>query len=141
MKKFPAEELKRYFFKDRFANYVGIEITAIGDGEAAARMEIKQHHLNGVGLVHGGALFTLADIAAAVAANSRGRVAVAVNCTISFVKPVLGKVVFAEAREISISRRLATYAVSIKDEAGDVVAAFQGTAYRRNKSTDQVEKE
>ena len=40
-------------------------------------------------------------------------------------------VVTAEAREVSLAPRLATYAVTVSDEAGDAIAFFQGTVYRK----------
>ena len=139
-KEYSPEDLKRYFIKDKFARHAGIEIVDVGEGSARVKMDVKAHHLNGVGLVHGGAIFTLADLAGAVAANSRGNVSVGVSCTISYIKPVSGKTVYAEAREASLSRRIGTYIVNVTDEAGEVVAIFQGTAYRKDDDLSYFEK-
>jgi acyl-coenzyme A thioesterase PaaI-like protein len=51
---FNKEALKRYFEKDRFARYVGIELLEISSGRATAVLKIKEHHLNAVEMVHGG---------------------------------------------------------------------------------------
>ena len=51
-------------------------------------MEISDIHLNSIGTVHGGALFTLADFTFALAANSHGIVTVAINANISYLKAV-----------------------------------------------------
>jgi acyl-CoA thioesterase len=45
-------------------------------------MKINETHLNAVGVVQGGAIFTLADFAFAVASNSRGKIALAINAEI-----------------------------------------------------------
>jgi acyl-CoA thioesterase len=140
-KEYSPEDLKRYFLQDKFARHAGIEIVDIGEGSAKVKMDVKDYHLNGVGLVHGGALFTLADLAAAVAANSRGNVAVGVNCAISYVKPASGKTIYAQAREASLSRRIGTYTVNVTDESGAIVAIFQGTAYRRDEDLSYFEKQ
>ncbi|MBN2468316.1 MAG: hotdog fold thioesterase, partial [Deltaproteobacteria bacterium] len=84
-----------------------------------------------VDIAHGGAIFTLADLAFAVAANSHGTVAVAVSVTISFLKAVTGGTVTAEAREVSLNPKLASYSVTVTDENGTVIALFQGMAYRK----------
>lgn len=55
------DKVKGFNCKDAFAAYCGVEIVEIGDGTARGRLEIKPHHLNGVGTAHGAAIFTLAD--------------------------------------------------------------------------------
>ncbi|MEK7243993.1 MAG: phenylacetic acid degradation protein, partial [Thermodesulfobacteriota bacterium] len=46
-----SEAIKAFFRKDLFAGFVGIELIEAGDGRARARLEIRDHHLNGLGLV------------------------------------------------------------------------------------------
>jgi acyl-CoA thioesterase len=94
-------------------------------------MEIKDHHLNGVGIVHGAAIFTLADLVFAMASNSHGTVAVAVNASISFLKAASGGTLFAEAKEISRNSKLASYTIRVTDESDDLIAIFQGMVYRK----------
>jgi len=55
--------IKKCFERDRFARYVGVELVEVSEGKAVARMKIREHHLNGVGIVHGAAIFSLADLA------------------------------------------------------------------------------
>lgn len=122
-------ELRQYFSKDAFAGLCGIEIIEAGPGYARARMIAGNQHLNGLQMVHGGALFTLADMACAVAAHTRGRVAVAVNTTISFVKAGKADTLYAEAHEESRNHKLATYTGKVTDSTGETLSLFQGTAY------------
>jgi acyl-CoA thioesterase len=135
-----AEDLKKYFKNDIFARHVGIELVDVSEGWARAKMEIKEHHLNGVRLVHGGAIFTLADLAFAAAVNSRGRVAVAINCSIQFLKGVTGNVIYAEAHEESLNNTIASYTIKVTNESGEVISVFQGMAYRKSDSVDFFEK-
>jgi len=120
---------ERFFRSDQFAGHVGIELESVTPGRAKVHCEVQDRHLNGVKCVHGGMLFTLADMAFAAAANSHGRLAVALNASISFVKPARGKTISAEAKEVSRSGRHAVYEVRITDETGDTVSVFQGMAY------------
>ncbi len=124
-------DLREFFKKDQLAAALGIELVDFGPGSATVRMTVRPQHYNGVGIVHGGAFFTLADFAFAVASNSHGTVAVAINANISFIKPVTGGVLTAQAEEVSRGNKLGTYLVCITDEKGSVVAQFQGTVFRK----------
>lgn len=129
------EGIKRFFAtEDKFARHSGIELVEVGTGWAKASMKIEPFHLNGAKTVHGGAMFTLADFAFAVASNSHGMLAMGINTSMSFVKAALQGTLYAEAKELSLNARLASYAVTITDDAGDVVALFQGMVYRKKES-------
>jgi acyl-CoA thioesterase len=125
------EAVKNFFKNDTFAEHVGIELLEVSKGRAKAKMEIKDHHLNGVNIAHGGAIFSLADLAFAVASNSHKTIALAINASISFFKAVSGGTLFAEAKEVSLNPKLATYEIRVTDQSDDVIALFQGTVYRK----------
>lgn len=128
------EVIKSFFRKDLFAGFVGIELIAAGDGSAKASLQIRDHHLNGLGLVHGGAIFTLADLAFAAASNSRGRAAVAIHCSISYLKAVTGGLLLAEAEEVSCGPKIAAYTIRVTDGSGELISRFEGMAYRKRES-------
>jgi len=69
------EDIKRCLKNDRFAERTNVELLTVSPGYATAKMVLHPHHLNGLGSVQGGAIFTLADYAFAAAANSHGTVA------------------------------------------------------------------
>ncbi len=125
------EDIRARIERDRFAAENGITLVDVQRGAAVARMEVSARHLNGVGIVQGGAIFSLADLAFAAAANSHGDVAVAIDVSISFIKAVSAGTLTAEAREEAVSPRLSTCLVRVTDGAGDLVALFKGTAYRK----------
>lgn len=125
------EPIKKFFTQDKFAEHVGIELLDVSEGYARAALDIKPHHLNAVGIVHGAAIFSLADLVFAVASNSHGNVAVAVNATISFLKATNGGRLFAEATEVSRNAKLASYTIRITDDQEDLIALFQGMVYRK----------
>ncbi|RPH50477.1 MAG: hotdog fold thioesterase [Desulfobacteraceae bacterium] len=129
------KNLLTFFQKnDRFAGHSGIELLEISEGRAKAAMNIKKHHLNSVGSVHGGAIFTLADFVFAVASNSHGTVAVAINVSISYMKAATRGRLFAEAIEVAINPKLASYTVNVTDEQGGLIAIFQGMVYRKKET-------
>ncbi len=129
------EEMKKFFQRDLFARHLGIELLEVTEGKARAKMPIKDFHFNSLGSVHGGAIFSLADFVFAAASNSYGTMAVAINVCISYLRAARGGTLFADAREVSRNPKLASYAISIKDDASNLVAIFQGMVYRKK---DQI---
>jgi len=128
------EAIKLYFKRDRIAELFGIEMIEWGSGNAKTRMPVQDMHLNGLDIVHGASIFALADFTFAVASNSHGTVAVAINADCSFVKAIKSGVLYADAKETSCSAKLATYNILITDESGDTVALFHGMVYRKKES-------
>ncbi len=131
-------DVERFIRNDRFASHAGVELLAVSRGRARARMQVRDRHLNGVHVVQGGAIFTLADTAFAAASNSHGTVAVAIDTSLSFVKAATTGTLVADAREVARSPKLSTCVVRVTDESGDLVALFKGTAYRKKESLADV---
>jgi acyl-CoA thioesterase len=124
--------LQRFFKNDQFAARANIELLSMSPGQARAKMTLHPHHLNGYGTVQGGAIFTLADFAFAAASNSHGTIAVAINVNITFMKAAKTGTLWAEAKEMSRNFKLGSYTVEVKDDQGELVALFQGLAYRKS---------
>jgi len=122
-------KLTQMLKNDRFASHNNIQLISVGIGEAKAEMIVSENHLNGVNIIQGGALFTLADFAFAAASNSHGRIAVAANASINFYKGVSSGKLTATAREENSGKSLSSYTVEITDETGVKIAQFSGTAF------------
>ncbi|MCR6545535.1 PaaI family thioesterase [Dehalobacterium formicoaceticum] len=118
---------------DKFAALVGIKLLQVGDGYALTQMEVSEKHLNGINFVQGGAIFTLADYAFAAAANAKGLMTVGITNNISFIKPPKGKIITAEAREASCSRKLCVYNVDVFDDDKELIAQMSAMGYIKNK--------
>ncbi|OPY39052.1 MAG: Thioesterase superfamily protein [Methanoregula sp. PtaU1.Bin051] len=127
------EDSGEFFSKDAYAQEAGLELVEVSEGVAAVKMNIENRHKNSHGTVHGGAIFTLADTAFALASNSHGVPAAAINAHISFVKSVSSGTLIARAEEFSLNPKIATYTVRVTDEAGENIAIFQGMVYRKTK--------
>ena len=131
------DELLKYrkqFDKDRFAKLSGIQLVEASPGYAKASMEILDKHMNSVGVLHGGAIFSLADFTFAVASNSHGKLALAINAEISYFKAISAGILTATSREISLHNKLATYLIDIVDEQEELIANFKGTVYRKSET-------
>lgn len=126
--------LVEYLRNDPLAAHLGIVVDKIGLGYARARMTVRAQTLNAHGVAHGGATMTLADAAFAAASNSHGRQALAVDLHTEFLSAgALGEVLVSEAEELSLTRRMAVYRVSVVAESdGRRVAEVLARVYRRD---------
>jgi acyl-CoA thioesterase len=129
-----TETAKKIFARDRFAALAGIEILEVGKGYCKARLEIQEKHLNAANVVQGGALFTLADLAFAVASNSHGQLALAINAHISYLNAISTGTLYAVATEVEVPKKLGSYDVVVTDEDAKIIAKFSGMVYRKKKN-------
>jgi acyl-CoA thioesterase len=106
---------------------MGMALLACEPGRAVMRMQVKELHLNGHKICHGGFIFTLADSTFAFACNSYNRNAVAAGCSIEFLRPgQLGDVLTCEGLEQTLSGRHGIYDMTVTNQKGEVVAMFRG---------------
>ena len=117
------------FNQSEFARLLGMEITEAHDGYARVTMDgIGKNNPRGV--VHGGAVFALADQAFGIAANCGSAIRVAVSTYIQFISPATGSLV-AVARQVADNGRYSTFRVLVYEEER-IIAEFDGVAIRIN---------
>jgi acyl-CoA thioesterase len=124
-------ELIKSTQNDRFAEHVGIRLVKASQGFALAELALNESHLNGLDRVQGGVIFTLADYAFGVASNSHGFTTVGINVNISYYKTPTGKIIRAEAKEISARNKICGYQINIYDEDGSLIANVNALGYRK----------
>ena len=118
---------------DKVAAWLGVEILEVRPGYARMAMSVREDMLNAAGVCQGGATFAFADFAFAVAANSHGRVALAVSAQIYYPAAArLGDRLVAEAQEVNLTEKTGLYEITVRRE-GDhaLVAFFIGQVVRR----------
>ncbi|MCU9848237.1 hydroxyphenylacetyl-CoA thioesterase PaaI [Defluviimonas sp. WL0024] len=112
---------------DAASQELGMTLDRIAPGAAVLSMTVTGAMANGHGSCHGGYIFTLADSAFAFACNSHNRVAVAQQCSITYLIPArAGDRLTATAREIVRRERSGIYDVSVTNQDGATVAEFRG---------------
>jgi acyl-CoA thioesterase len=124
-----SRQIAEFFGGDCFARENGMRVVEVRPGFARTKMAVEARHLNAVGIVQGGALFTLADLAFAAASNSHGVLAVACQADITCFKAVASGTLTAVAEEINRTRKLSTCVIRITDSDDALVALFKGVAY------------
>lgn len=123
---------------DRFVKQLGIELIEVQPGYAQAKMVVREEMLNAVDIIQGGATFTLADFTFALASNSHGTVAVALNAQINFTAPAIkGELLTATAQEVTSGKRTALYSVEVRNSNNTLIAHFSGTVFRRDDSLQE----
>ena len=112
---------------DACSQWLGMTLEEVRPGYARMRMPIRREFLNGLGICHGGLVFTLADSTFAFACNTYDIPAGASGCAVEFLKSVNeGDVLVAEGREQTLSGRHGVYDISVTNRAGEIVALFRG---------------
>jgi acyl-CoA thioesterase len=133
--KLAGQVVAKMMEEDLFSQWLGIQVITITEGYSRIKMTVRGEMMNGLGIVHGGIAFSLADSAFAFACNSRNNLSVALDTSINFIKPVhLEDVLVAEAKEIHNGKSTGLYQITIFNQRDHIVAVFKGTCFRTGKS-------
>lgn len=123
---------QEFFKKDLFAGKTGVELIEIKEGYSKARLVITEEHLNAGHRTQGGALFTLADLALAAAANSHGVLSFSLSSNITFLRGSgVGDTLYAEARERYVGRTTGYYQIDVTNQKGELIATFESSVFRK----------
>jgi acyl-CoA thioesterase len=120
----PAEMLAN----DSYAAHLGMELRS--DDPVQVTMTVGPVHQNFLGVTHGGAMFSLADCAFALASNRAGARAVAIDTHLVLTGGSSeGDVLSATAEETTRGRTLATYRIVVRRNEERIVGLFTGTVH------------
>jgi acyl-CoA thioesterase len=124
-------EIRAAFAHDRFATEVcGVRIEEARYNHAVCSLEIEERHLNLMGGVMGGAIFTLADFCLAIVSNVGEEPSASVSATIEYLSAAKGTTLIATGRTDRSGRRLGFYTVDIYDNRDVHVARMVATVLR-----------
>jgi len=113
-----------------FLEYIGGELMDLEDGYAQLAFEIRPHHTQHLGVVHGGAIATLADHCgwyAVISELEKGFTSVTIELKINYLKPAIGEILMAEAKVVNRTKRTAFATIEIF--AKDMLVAFATATY------------
>ena len=118
---------------DKFAKHLGAEVVELKEHYAKVKLKVQKHFLNGIDTAHGGVLFSLADYAFALAANTSGETGVAIQADIQFTKPAVeGDEIIVEAKIVTRSQRIGTFTAVITNQKQEILAHFSAMAFFKN---------
>jgi uncharacterized protein (TIGR00369 family) len=107
-----------------FAATAGVELLAAAPAEVRARLAWAPERCTAAGVLHGGALMTLADSAGAVCAYlnlPEGATTATVESKTNFLRPVSRGSVEAVARPVNVGRTLILVQTELRDDGGRLV--------------------
>ena len=107
-----------------FANMIDLRIIEIKKGYARTVIDpVTKTHLNPINSVHGGCLFTIADVTAGSAASSYGIQVTTLDSHFNFLRPGLHTTkLTGEATELKHGKNISVYSVQIKDQDATILA-------------------
>ncbi|MDR8393308.1 hotdog fold thioesterase [Aliifodinibius sp. S!AR15-10] len=125
------KSVQKMIGNDPFSRWLGIRVKEIKPGSVTLEMSVRPEMLNGFGVAHGGIAYSLADSALAFAANTHGKVSLALENNISYIKKITEKdLLTAKTEELSVGRTIGVYQITITRNDEEKVAVFRGTVYR-----------
>jgi acyl-CoA thioesterase len=129
------EAIHRAVRGEPFAQALKMELVELEEGFSAVEMTYEAAVMDNLsGRAHGGAIFALIDEAFETVCQTVGSVTVAMNVSVNFVaSPDSGARLRAEAREVSSTKRTATYDIRVSDQDGRLMASCHALAYRTGK--------
>ena len=126
------EEVRRLFADDRFATEAcGCRVVEAARGHAICEFDIADIHRNAMGNVMGGAIFTLADFALAIACNMGEEPTMGVSNSIQYFNATRGSRLIATCNAEKSGRSLGFYTVDVVDDLGVPVAKMTATGFRK----------
>ena len=114
-----------------FNEHTGLRIVDVDDGVAVVKLGQAPYVLNRWGLPHGGALFTIADVAAGVSALTlRRETMVTLNASMDFMDAAApGGELTAVGRVERLGSKTCFTGVEVTDSTGKKIAAMHATMY------------
>ena len=121
--------------KEPFAQTMNMQLVELESGYAVVEMPYDPAAMSNIyDRAHGGAVFGLIDEAFEAAGQTDGTIAVALNVNVTYVgSPETGVLLRAEARQLSQTKKTASYDIRVTDNNGQLIATCQALAYRTGK--------
>jgi len=114
---------------DDYTKLLGVKIREISPGRCVVSAKVPREACNFNGVVHGGYIFSIADIAFAYASNAGGKMALALDMYISYRKALKpGEEIEAEAVEVERGGRTALYIIRVR-RGDELIAHVTATVY------------
>ncbi len=104
---------------NEYSSRLGLVVTSIDENGAKAELPVREAYHNPFHTVHGGILFTVADVTGGVAAFSNGSPVCTVDSDFHYLNAGLGtQRLFASSHKLKAGKRLLVYDVFVRDENG-----------------------
>jgi uncharacterized protein (TIGR00369 family) len=116
-----------------FWGYLGCELVHADEKEVILRLDAKAHHLNMIGIVHGGVLSSLLDNAMGIAASAykQDPNIVTGSLNVNFLRPMKSGILEVRAHVVHATKRVLTLQGTVVNEQGELGTMATGTFHVR----------
>jgi uncharacterized protein (TIGR00369 family) len=135
-----VEEVRERFARSAFHRWIGMRLDLVEPGAVDVALDLQPHHMNLVGIAHGGLLGTLADTATGLAFRTvlePGDTHVTTQLSITFLAPGTRGTVAARGRVVKAGRRVGYAEADVVSGDGTLLARAAATFAVRPKRDDQ----
>jgi acyl-CoA thioesterase len=126
------ERLRETFAGVPYVGLLGFEFVRAERGAATFALDVREELTRMGGILHGGAVVSLLDTAAAFAVHTviepEGRT-VTVDLTVHFLRPASGGRIEAHARVLRRGRRVCILSVEARDSSAEIIATATMTYF------------
>jgi uncharacterized protein (TIGR00369 family) len=107
-----------------FNQHLGITVEAAHEDGITIACSMRPEFRNGHGVLHGGVIATLADVAVGVALKPRiaPRTATTIDLKVNYLKPLVDGRLYARCYLVRVGKTLITGRVDLSDDAGNLMA-------------------
>lgn len=123
--------LREMATNDPFAAHLGAELINPDPTRLQVALKVEAHHTNFMGSVHGGAVYSLADVALSLISNAEVEAVALDTHLVQAASARVGDRLVATARPATRSRSVATYRITVKRGDRRTIGLFTGTVFHR----------
>ena len=122
--------LRKMAEENAYIRFLGVEFLELKQGYGLARMRYRKELINPYGMLHGGSLYSLADIVAGTTACMNGYYVTTVSGNLNFMLPAKETgYVYCEAIQLHGGRHLMVFQVKLKDEEDKLLDSGEFTFF------------
>lgn len=123
--------------ENEYIHCLGIEMQVLEEGYGLARMPFRDSLTNSYKMLHGGSLYSLADIVAGIVGCMGGQYVMTVSGSMNFMAPAINTgYIYCEAKEVRRGEHLVIFDVKLTDDDGKILDNGSFTFFRTGKTVE-----
>lgn len=134
-------DLMKHMMKNNpYMQLLNMEIIELQKGHVKGKMKVEDKLCNPYGSVHGGCLYSLADVISGTAASTYGYCVSTISGQMNFIRPAMNtEYVFCDAQEIRQGKQVSVYRVELTNDEGTLLEDGSFSFFTLNKKIEFFE--
>ena len=112
------DDVRQLLEKNPYGKMTGMEVEEVTEGMCRGSLALREEVSNLYGSMHGGALFTLADMCAGAAARSDGNRYVTQNASVNYIRGVMSGTAHCVANVLHRGKTMCVVECHLTDDNG-----------------------